>query len=101
MRIHRLVYRLALRVGRDGQCHGAMSVDMIDAALRVVLDDEDGHRRPERTLRQRLDDLAEREIVVGNARRRRAVTLLRPACVVARQLNEYEIWHCAGALPFG
>ena len=45
-----------------------MAVDVVDAILRVVLDDENRHVLPERRVRKPVDDLAEPEVVVGDAR---------------------------------
>ena len=39
---------MAPRVGADDQGHRAMPVDVVEAVLRVVLDDEDAGFRPER-----------------------------------------------------
>ena len=45
--VERAVHDAAARVRRDRERDRAMAVDVIDAVLRVVLDDEDRHRRPE------------------------------------------------------
>ena len=42
-----------------------MGIDVIRPVLRVVLDDEDGGLRPEFRAANGLDDLTERQIVVG------------------------------------
>ena len=44
--------------GRDGERRRPVAIDVIDAVLRVILDDENGHVLPERGMRQPVDNLA-------------------------------------------
>ena len=73
-----VIDELAPRVRADDQRHGAVAVDVVEAVLRIVLDDEDAGVLPELALADRLDDLPQRQVVVGHhgPRRRRA----RAAC---------------------
>ena len=62
---------------RDQQ-HRAVRVDVVGAVLRVVLEHEDRRLRPEPAVRDRLHHAAEREVVLGDHRARRARA--RAAC---------------------
>jgi hypothetical protein len=74
---------------------------MVDAVLRVVLDDEDRHVLPERRMRQSLDNLPESEIVVGDARAWRTPARGRAHCVIIRQNDHDEVRHVARCFPIG
>ena len=53
-------------VGAGDKGRGAVAVYMIDSVLGIAFDNEDCHFRPELRLTQAFDDLAKREVVVGN-----------------------------------
>ena len=75
-----------------------MPIDVIDAVLRVVLDGDDGHRLPERAVRQPLDDLAQRQIVVRDACLGRTPPGARALGVIVREDDQHEVRH--GVLRF-
>ena len=54
------------RVRADHHEKGAMGVDVIDAVLRVVFCDDYRHVVPERAVREHVDQLAQREVVIGD-----------------------------------
>jgi hypothetical protein len=89
----------ATHVRADRKRHGAMTVDVIDAVLRIVLDHEDRHFFPERRLGERLDDWP--------SARSLSATIDFGVCtpgdvprVIARQLEKHKVRHPAGTLPF-
>ena len=61
-----------LGVGADDLDRGAVAVDVVEAGLGVVLDDEDRRVLPVLAVRDRVDDLADREVVVGDLGGRRS-----------------------------
>ena len=69
----------------------AVAADMVPARLRIVLDGEDRHLRPELAVRQRLDDPAEGEVVVGHAGLGCGAVGRGAAGVVVRQADDDEI----------
>ena len=56
----------AFGVGADDEAQGAVSVDVVEAVLGVVFDDEDRGFGPEGTLADAFDDAAECKVVVSN-----------------------------------
>ena len=66
-----LVGEPALAVGADHQTEAAVGVDVVDAALGVVLGGEDGRVLPERRVADLVDDLAEGVVVLGDVVLRR------------------------------
>ena len=61
-----MVDRPAPGVRADDLGERAMAVDVVETGLRVVLDDEDRRLGPEPAPRDRLDDPAEGQVVVGD-----------------------------------
>jgi len=55
----------ALGVGADNQAQGAMAIDVIVAALGIILDDENDRIAPENAFADGFNDLAQGEIIVG------------------------------------
>ena len=85
----------ALRVRADHVTRRAITAHMIPAGLRIVFDGEDARLLPKLALAERLDDLAEREVVVGDLRGGRGRAGLRAAGVIVRQTDENEVRHLA------
>src|SRR5207247_5394520 len=75
----------------DDQAHSAVSVDVVDAILRVILGDENGGLRPIARARYRLHDLTQREIIVGDHRRRPGISTLESRCVIAGEKYNHQI----------
>src|ERR1700736_1310866 len=73
-----------------------MRIDVVRAALRIVLEHEHDGALPERTPRQRFDQSAKREIVVRHVRSWRRLPCLRSGRVVVRQTDKFECWHLSG-----
>ena len=73
--------------GADDLDRGAVAVDVVGAVLAVVLDDEDGGVLPVLAVRDRVDDLAQGEIVVGHP----GLGVGRPAGVVAGEPDHVEV----------
>src|SRR5262249_39432320 len=71
----------------------AVRVDMIGTVLRVVLDDEDRELLPERAARDRFHDLADAQIVRGDAGFRRADARARALRVVLAERHDHEAPH--------
>src|SRR6266571_1358740 len=69
-----------------------MRVDVIGPILRVVLQHEDHRVLPEGTLRQRLDDPPQCEIVVRHVRSRRWLAGSRTGRVIIRQVKYLQRW---------
>ena len=55
-----------LRVGADDLGYRAVGVHMVNAVLRIVLDDEDGRGRPVARMGNRLDNAAQCQVVIGD-----------------------------------
>ena len=73
---------------------------MIDTVLRIVFDNQNRHRLPEGRVAQRLHDLAEREIVVGNACTGCAPAGTRALSMIVGKHEQREMRHLLRRLPF-
>ena len=91
--------RRARRIFADDQGGGAMRIDVVGAILRVVFEDENGGVVPIRAVRNRIDDAAERQIVIGYRGLWRG--LARRAClrVIVGQVEQGELRKLFGAFP--
>src|SRR5688500_601193 len=67
-----------------------MRVDVIRPVLRIILDHEHHGALPEWTLSQRLDDPAQREVVVSHIRAGRRLAGAPTSGVIVRQPNYLE-----------
>src|SRR5262249_56734952 len=90
-RVERAVDGVMPRVWTDDQSDGAMTVYMIEAVLRIVLRHENRRLLPVPALRDRFNDAAEGEIVVGDRGARRRKARARPLCVIVVEKNEDQV----------
>ncbi len=74
MVVVRAIDELAASVRADDLGDGAVAIDVVEAHLRVVFDDEDAGVWPEFAVADRVDDAAEGEVVVGHGGFGRGVT---------------------------
>ena len=83
--------RMAPRVGADDHGHGAMAIDVVEAVLRIVLDDENARVAPELAVADGLDDSPEGQVVVGHRGGGRRRSRSRAGRVVVGQQHDHEI----------
>src|SRR5205085_8678729 len=74
----------------DEERDGAMTVNVVRAVLRVVFDYEDSGVFPVRTVRDGLDDEAERVVIVGDVELRGGAASGDARRVVVRQTHDGE-----------
>ena len=80
---------LLLDVGADDIARAAVTVDVVDAVLRVVFLDEDRRRRPDRAVADGVDKAAKGQVVIGLHGLRR----WRAASVVGADPHELQLGH--------
>src|SRR5216684_4664302 len=83
--------RRVWRIFADDEGGRSMGIDVIGAVLRVVFEDEDGGIVPVGTMRNGIDDPAEREIVIGDRRLRSWLAGTRASGVVIGQVEQREL----------
>ena len=71
---------------------------MIGAILRIVFDHENRRFLPELALRDRFDESAESQIVVGDHGGRRELAHACAGRVIVRQADDLQLRHIAVAL---
>ena len=82
---------VALGLGAGDIGRGAIAADVIPAILRIVLDGEQAGVRPEFAMAHGVDDLPQREVVVGHLRGGRGLARAGAAGVVVRQPDDDEV----------
>ena len=70
-----------------------MRVDVIRSRLRVVFEDEHDCVAPVGTVRECIDDSAERQVIVGHVRSRRMVLRSAAGRMVGREVEDFERRH--------
>src|SRR6266436_5892108 len=73
-----------------------MSVNMVEAILRIILDYENTRLRPKLALADRLDDLPKSQVIIGHTGSWRRIAGLRTRRMVAgeRQVNQIRQLPC-------
>jgi hypothetical protein len=67
-------------------------IGVVGPRLRVVFNDEDHRMLPIRAMRERRHDPPKSEVVVGQARERRAPARTPGGQVIHRQPHDLELW---------
>src|SRR5208283_1964118 len=83
---------LLLDVGADDIAWAAVTVDVVDAVLRVVFFDEDRRRGPNATVADGVDKAAKRQVVIGLHRCR----VRRATGVVGADPYEFQLGYLTG-----
>ena len=91
----RAIDGFAAGVGADDLGDRAVAVDVVEAGLRVVFDDEDARLRPELAVADGFDDAAEGEVVIGDCGFGRLHAGARAGGVVVGQQHDAEVLELA------
>jgi folate-dependent tRNA-U54 methylase TrmFO/GidA len=76
-----------------------MTIDMVDASLRLVCRDENGGRSPQRAVRYLIYEAADREVVISNHGRRCRKTGGGAIGVIFRHGHHHQVGHVAVSHP--
>src|SRR5881296_1453371 len=69
---------------------------MIPAILGIILNDEDARLFPKAAVTERLDNLAERKVIIGNGRSRCRKSRFGPAGMIVWKANQHQVGQVAG-----
>src|ERR1700756_3729100 len=85
------IYNITADIRTDDQTKSTMAVNVVHALLCLTLCHKDRGARPKRACRDRLDDLTQGQIVVGNHCLRHRVVWLKAHRVVRRQRENNKV----------